>query len=273
MIVFIKNYVSLILDKEEKLHLVDFLSRPLHHVRRHAVGSMDDSHERVYLLRRVIVAHILEARQINAPGTHVPAYGEHLVIVKLQSAEQHHHERLLAVAHREILVRHLVALAVLPLSELVLALLHGALVNVRLAYVMQQRGDDDALALHLRFERRLQRLHRLPQGERRLAGVERVDHEASLRVEVVPGGSRGSEETEPVDFLYHVVDAVTAGGFQQTNEFLLILIKIVLHIVYIVFDYHVCGISPNNPQSYNNLSEKRNILPEDFASSVKCVAM
>ena len=91
------------------------------------------------------------------------------------------------MSHGKALVSDLIALGIFPNAKRVLALLDRPLVDVTLAHVMQQAGKDDAVAFHLMLETGLQSLHRLPNGKRRLAGVERVTCQTALDIQVVTG--------------------------------------------------------------------------------------
>ena len=149
----------------------------------------------------------------------MPTHGEHLGIGKLQSAEQNENHRFFAVSHRKVLVAHLVAFAVFPLSEAVFALLDATEVNVAFAHVVEQGCYDYAVARHFGFQRGVDLLHSFPYGKRRLGGVERMLHKPALSVQVVTSRRRCGEEALLLQVFNHAFHAFAAGGAQQFQKF------------------------------------------------------
>lgn len=63
------------------LKRVTVFLRGFHYCRSHAVGALDNAAKRVFGARRVIASFILIRIEVQSKGTHMPAYGKHLVVV------------------------------------------------------------------------------------------------------------------------------------------------------------------------------------------------
>ena len=107
--------------------------------------------------------------------------------MQIKSAEQQHDDRLLAMAHRKFLIGYTVALGILPDAELVFTLLRRTLIDVRLADVMQQGGDDDTLALHLACCRCIERLQSVVNHQPRMASIQTMLAESARDIEMMAG--------------------------------------------------------------------------------------
>ena len=113
------------------------------------------------------------------------------------------------MAQRQLIIDHIPSWDVLPDSQRVLLALRGGLVDVGLADVVKQRGDDDVLLLHLFAQVLVELAHSFPHLQRSPAHVERMLTQSSWHIEVVARRSRRVEEAILLQVLNHIIHSVT----------------------------------------------------------------
>ena len=132
-----------------------------------AVGQLDKRAERVPVARGVDTLGGFKALEGDVPRGHVPTYGKEFFARDVETAPEGHNGGLLAVAHREGLVVDAVGLHV---GEDAVAphFLCGGEVDIGFADVVEQRGDDYAVAGQLVGEVGSDVERMLPQPQRGL---------------------------------------------------------------------------------------------------------
>ena len=120
----------------------------------HIVCRLEESKQRIAIASLVDIALCLVALESQVPCAHVPTDGHRLVEGQLQTQTQQHDHRFLTMADRHPGIVRLIGVILFPLTLVVLIPFLCFLVDVGLADVMEQGGDDDTLLrqplLHLR---------------------------------------------------------------------------------------------------------------------------
>ena len=162
----------------------------------------------------------------KVPSRHVPADGKHLLRGELQSPGKKHDDGFLPVSERKVRVVDLITGILLPVARVVLPAEDGRLVDVRLARVMEQGAQDDALdgKLLLQFGVPLDEL--LSDHHGRIVYVEGVFQQTTLAAEVEPGGSGGLEEPQFLKLRDDQLDTVPFCGTEQFDK------SVLVHIVH-----------------------------------------
>ena len=156
----------------------------------------------------------------------MPADGQHLLRGELQSPGKKHDDGFFPVSERKVRVIDLIPGKLLPIARFVLPAENGGLVDVRLARVMEQGAEDDALDGQLYFQFWIPLDNFLPDHHGRLVYVEGVFQQAALTVEVEAGGSGSFEEPQFLKLSDDRLDTVPSCGTEQFDK------SVLVHIVH-----------------------------------------